>query len=134
MYDDSSENNLVENKSNQKINQIFNFYEVYTYHIFIIISGILLVGAPLVYNSRVGRSGILSGTFNYNLKNFGGYCYPFHKPTFGEGYSEDKENPGIEASGNDDNLLITNIEKNLDYISDTFIDDMKVEKYKKPEK
>jgi hypothetical protein len=111
MYDDSNENNLVnnlvENKSNKKFNQIFNFYEVYTYHIFIIISGILFVGAPLVYNSRVGRSGILSGTFNYKIKNFGGYCYPFHKPTNGENYELDENNPGIPASGNDDNLLIT---------------------------
>jgi hypothetical protein len=107
MYDDSCENNLVDNKSKQKINQIFNFYEVYTYHIFIIISGILLAGAPLVYNSRVGRSGILSGTFNYNIKNFGGYCYPFYKPTNGEGYQLDENNPGIEALGNNDNLLIT---------------------------
>ena len=99
MYDDSCENNLVENKSNQKNNQLSNFFEVYTYHIFIIISGILLVGAPLVYSSRVGRSGILSGTFNYNIKEFGGYCYPFYKPTKGEGYDLDDTNPGIEAKG-----------------------------------
>jgi hypothetical protein len=106
MYDDSSEINTVENKVIQTTNQVLNFFEVYAYHVLIIISGILLIGAPLVYSSRVGRSGILSGTFNYNIKNFGGNCYPFHKPTFGEGYEEDTENPGIEASGNDDNLLI----------------------------
>jgi len=107
MSDDSSEQYNVTNKVNQNSNKIYQLLEVYAYHVLIIISGIIVIGAPLVYSSRVGRSGILSGTFNYNIQNFGGYCYPFYKPTSGEGYSEDKENPGIEASGNDDNLLIT---------------------------
>jgi hypothetical protein len=107
MSDDLSEQYIVMNKVNQNSNKILQLLEVYTYHVLIIISGIIVIGAPLVYSSRVGRSGILSGTFNYNIQNFGGYCYPFHKPTYGEGYSEDKENPGIEAYGNDDNFLIT---------------------------
>jgi len=89
------------------ITQQIKFLNLYIYHVVLIISGIMLVGAPLVYSSKIGRSRILSGIMNFDLDNFGGYCYPFNKPTSGEGYENNSIGDGVEAEGFDSNYLIT---------------------------
>ena len=109
MYDEPNDSDLVETKKKPASEQIFKFYEVYSYHVLLIVLGIVVVGAPIVYSTKIGRSGILSGVFNYDIKNFSGYCYPFTKPTFGEGYTDNVSGEGIDSvpESDDKNLIIT---------------------------
>ena len=97
---------LIKSKKKSGTDQVASFYEVYAYHVLIILSGIILLGAPLVYSSIIGRSGILSGVVN--LRN--GYCSPFAEPNI-SATSEPIEdiNQMIYAIGepaNEDNFII----------------------------
>ena len=97
---------LIKSKKKSGTDQVASFYEVYAYHVLIILSGIILLGAPLVYSSIIGRSGILSGVVN--IRN--GYCSPFAEPNI-SATSEPIEdiNQMIYAIGepaNEDNFII----------------------------
>ena len=97
--------NLIDSKKRPASEQVLSFYEVYAYHVFIIIASIILFGAPLVYNSLIGRSGILSGIVN--LRN--GYCSPFAEPNPEKKNDIEEINKFIYATGdpsNDDNYII----------------------------
>ena len=97
MQDDSHSNNLVNSKKKSS-EQVLNFYEVYAYHVLLVVLGIVLIGAPLVYSLKIGRSGILSGVVNYSTC---GYCYPFNKPFAGSynghNYGQNEINDSIPA-------------------------------------